>query len=118
MQPEARRQIVDSSVGSIDTTVEAPFYIASIGLSARPRRTFEHADTLRSVRLPRQYGRVRRRPEGLFDRDTRYLSRLELLIDGMQTSSAPFERPGRQSDADRRSHQSGRFPRRSHRSVA
>jgi hypothetical protein len=45
MQGEARPQIADGSVGSIDATAEAPFYIPSTGPSARPRRMLKHADT-------------------------------------------------------------------------
>jgi hypothetical protein len=42
---EARPQIGEDSVDSIDTIAEAPFYIASTGPSARPRRTIKHGDT-------------------------------------------------------------------------
>src|SRR5579863_5899872 len=84
MQPEARLQIADGSLSSIDTTVEAPFYIASIGPSARPRRTLKHADTFAVFDSHGDMGASAGGPDGLFDRDTRYLSRLELLLDGMQ----------------------------------
>src|SRR5579863_7928000 len=84
MQPEARLQIADGSLSSIDTTVEAPFYIASIGPSARPRRTLKHADTFAVFDSHGDMGASAGGPDGLFDHDTRYLSRLELLINGMQ----------------------------------
>jgi glycogen debranching enzyme len=84
MQPEARPQRADGSVDTIDTTVEAPFYIASTVPSARPRRTLKHGDTFAVFDSHGDMGASAGGPDGLFDRDTRYLSRLELLIDGMQ----------------------------------
>jgi glycogen debranching enzyme len=84
MQDEARPQIADGSVVSIDATAEAPFYIATTGPSARPRRTLKHADTFAVFDSHGDMGASAGGPDGLFDRDTRYLSRFELLIDGMQ----------------------------------
>src|SRR5579863_5883179 len=84
MQPEARLQMADESVDSIDTALEAPFYIASTGPSARPRRMLKHGDTFAVFDSHGDMGASAGGPDGLFDRDTRYLSRLELLIDGMQ----------------------------------
>jgi glycogen debranching enzyme len=84
MQGEARPQIADGSVGSIDATAEAPFYIPSTGPSARPRRMLKHADTFAVFDSHGDMGASAGGPDGLFDRDTRYLSHLELLIDGMQ----------------------------------
>ncbi|SEE41297.1 Glycogen debranching enzyme (alpha-1,6-glucosidase) [Rhizobiales bacterium GAS191] len=63
---------------------EAPFYIPSTGPSARPRRTLKHADTFAVFDSHGDMGASAGGPDGLFDHDTRYLSRLELLIDGMQ----------------------------------
>ena len=63
---------------------EAPFYIASTGPSARPRRTLKHDDTFAVFDSQGDMGASAGGPDGLFDHDTRYLSRLELLIDGMQ----------------------------------
>ena len=63
---------------------EAPFYIASTGPSARPRRTLKHDDTFAVFDSHGDMGASAGGPDGLFDHDTRYLSRLELLINGMQ----------------------------------
>jgi len=84
MQSEAWTQLAEGFVGSIDTTVEAPFYIASTAPSARPRRALKHDDTFAVFDSHGDMGASSGGPDGLFDRDTRYLSRLELLIDGMQ----------------------------------
>ena len=84
MRVEAGPRTGDSSVGSIDTMTEAPFYIASTGPSARPRRTLKHDDTFAVFDSHGDMGASAGGPDGLFDHDTRYLSRLELLINGMQ----------------------------------
>jgi hypothetical protein len=44
MQPEARSQIASGPLGSADAVAEAPFYIASIGPSSRPRSTLKDSD--------------------------------------------------------------------------
>src|SRR5260370_8592205 len=84
MRVEAWPRAGDGSVGSIDTMTEAPFYIASTGPSARPRRTLKHDDTFAVFDSHGDMGASAGGPDGLFDHDTRYLSRLELLINGMQ----------------------------------
>jgi glycogen debranching enzyme len=84
MRVEARPRTGDGSVRSIDTMVEVPFYIASTGPSARPRRTLKHDDTFAVFDSHGDMGASAGGPDGLFDHDTRYLSRLELLINGMQ----------------------------------
>jgi hypothetical protein len=78
-----RPQTGEGSVGSIDTIAEAPFYIASTGPSARPRRTLKHDDTFAVFDSHGDMGASAGGPDGLFDHDTRYLPRLELLIKGM-----------------------------------
>ena len=79
---EARPQTGEGSVDSIDTIAEAPFYIASTGPSARPRRAIKHDDTFAVFDSQGDMGASAGGPDGLFDHDTRYLSRLELLING------------------------------------
>lgn len=63
---------------------EAPFYIPFTGPSERPRRTLKHADTFAVFDSHGDMGASAGGTDGLFDHDTRYLSRFELLIDGMQ----------------------------------
>ncbi len=66
------------------TVEEAPFYIPAVGPSARPRRVLKHGDTFAVFDSFGDMGASAGGPDGLFDHDTRYLSRLELLINGMQ----------------------------------
>jgi glycogen debranching enzyme len=67
-----------------DALAEAPFYIAATGPSARPRRTLKHDDTFAVFDSHGDMGASAGGPDGLFDHDTRFLSRLELLISGTQ----------------------------------
>ena len=73
-------RVLSTSIGII---AEAPFSIASTGPSARPRRTLKHNDTFAVFDSHGDMGASAGGPDGLFDHDTRYLSRLELLINGM-----------------------------------
>ena len=84
MQIEAKPRTVEGDAGSLDTMVEAPFYIPATGPSARPRRILKHGDTFAVFDSHGDMGASAGGPDGLFDHDTRYLSRFELLIDGMQ----------------------------------
>src|ERR1700688_2694585 len=83
MPIEALRKSEDY-IRPLDTIAEAPFYIPSTGPSARPRRTLKHADTFAVFDAHGDMGASAGGPDGLFNHDTRYLSRLELLIYGMQ----------------------------------
>lgn len=63
---------------------EMSFYIPVTGPTSRPRRTLKHGDTFIVVDSHGDIGASAGGPDGVFNRDTRYLSRLELLINGMQ----------------------------------
>jgi len=63
---------------------EAPFYIPATGGTSRPRLTLKHNDTFAVFDSHGDIGVTAGTPDGLFDRDTRYLSHLELLINGEQ----------------------------------
>jgi glycogen debranching enzyme len=63
---------------------EAPFYIPATGPATRPRRTLKHGDTFLVVDAHGDIGASAGGSDGLFHRDTRYLSRFELLVNGMQ----------------------------------
>ena len=63
---------------------EAPFYIPATGATSRPRRTLKHNDTFAVFDSHGDIGATAGGPDGLFDRDTRYLSNLELLLNGAQ----------------------------------
>lgn len=68
----------------VDAVEGAAFYIPSLGPSSRPRRVLKHADTFAVFDSYGDIGASSGGPDGLFDHDTRYLSRLELLIAGTQ----------------------------------
>jgi glycogen debranching enzyme len=63
---------------------ESPFYIPMTGPSARPRRTLKHDDTFVVLDSHGDIGASAGGPDGLFNADTRYLARLELVLNDMQ----------------------------------
>ena len=60
------------------------FTLLATGPSARRRRTLKHDDMFALFDSHGDMGASAGGPDGLFDHDARYLSRLELLINGMQ----------------------------------
>src|SRR5713226_4442226 len=68
----------------LDTVSETPFYIPATGPATRPRRTLKHDDTFVVLDSHGDIGASAGGPDGLFHCDTRFLSRLELLLDGVQ----------------------------------
>jgi glycogen debranching enzyme len=69
---------------SLDLIPEAPFYIPATGPATRPRRTLKHDDTFVVLDSHGDIGASVGGTDGLFHCDTRFLSRLELLLNGMQ----------------------------------
>jgi glycogen debranching enzyme len=67
-----------------DAPSEGPFYIAATAASARPRRTLKHGDTFAVLDSHGDIAAPYGAPDGLFHCDTRYLSRLELLVNETQ----------------------------------
>jgi glycogen debranching enzyme len=61
---------------------EVPFYIPATGPTSRHRRTLKHNDTFAVFDSHGDIGASAGGPDGLFDCDTRFLSHLELLING------------------------------------
>ena len=68
----------------VEAPSEGPFYIAATEASARPRRTLKHGDTFAVLDNHGDIVAPSGAPDGLFHKDTRYLSRLELLVNEMQ----------------------------------
>ncbi len=60
------------------------FYIPATGPSARPRRTLKWGDTFAVVDSHGDIGASAGGPDGIFHADTRFLSRFELLFNGLQ----------------------------------
>ncbi len=67
-----------------DAPSEGPFYIAATAASARPRRTLKHGDTFAVLDSHGDIAAPYGAPDGLFHCDTRYISRLELLVNETQ----------------------------------
>src|SRR5262245_6622479 len=67
-----------------DVTPEAPFSVQATGPTTRSRRSLKHDDTFLILDAHCDVGASAGGPDGLFQCDTRFLSRLELLINGMQ----------------------------------
>ena len=64
--------------------LESPFYIPMTGPAARPRRSLKHDDTFIVLDSHGDIGASAGGPDGLFNADTRYLARLELVLDEVQ----------------------------------
>src|SRR5947209_1372633 len=68
----------------VDNYPEAPFYIPATGSATRPRRVLKYDDTFVVLDSHGDIGASAGGPDGLFHRDTRFVSQLELLLNGMQ----------------------------------
>ena len=82
MSAEAVSQIVTTR--NIELVTESPFYIPMTGPAARPRRSLKHDDTFIVLDSHGDIGASAGGPDGLFNADTRYLARLELVLDDVQ----------------------------------
>ena len=65
-----------------DGVSETPFYISAVGPAIRPRRILKYGDTFAVFDSHGDIGGAVGGAEGLFHNDTRYLSQLELLMNG------------------------------------
>ena len=74
----------DSTAALIEQIPEAPFYIPATGSSTRPRRTLKHGDCFAVLDSHADIGAAPGGPDGIFFCDTRYLSHLEMLLNGQQ----------------------------------
>src|SRR5580658_3460278 len=82
MSAEVVAQIVTAR--TLELVPEAPFYIPMTGPAARPRRALKHDDTFIVLDSHGDIGASAGGPDGLFNSDTRYLARLELVLDEVQ----------------------------------
>src|SRR6201987_1403621 len=79
---EAATQIVTTQ--TVELVSESAFYIPMTGPAARPRRSLKHDDTFIVLDSHGDIGASAGGPDGLFNADTRYLARLELVLDELQ----------------------------------
>ncbi len=82
MAIEAVTQI--TAICDVEVVLESPFYIPMTGPAARPRRSLKHDDTFIVLDSHGDIGASAGGPDGLFNADTRYLARLELVLDEVQ----------------------------------
>jgi len=82
MSVEAITQIVTTR--TVEVVSESPFYIPMTGPAARPRRSLKHDDTFIVLDSHGDIGASAGGPDGLFNADTRYVARLELVLDEVQ----------------------------------
>jgi glycogen debranching enzyme len=73
-----------TTIREIEIVAESPFYIPMTGPAARPRRSLKHDDTFIVLDSHGDIGASAGGPDGLFNADTRYLARLELVLDDVQ----------------------------------
>ena len=76
--------MTQGAVREVEVVEESPFYIPMTGPAARPRRALKHDDTFVVLDSHGDIGASAGGPDGLFNADTRYLARLELVLDGVQ----------------------------------
>jgi glycogen debranching enzyme len=82
MAAEFVTQIMTARV--VEEVQESPFYIPMTGPAARPRRSLKHDDTFIVLDSHGDIGASAGGPDGLFNADTRYVARLELVLDEVQ----------------------------------
>src|SRR6267378_630290 len=72
------------TIEAAEHVAESPFYIPMTGPATRPRRSLKHDDTFIVLDSHGGIGASAGGPDGLFNADTRYLARLELVLDEVQ----------------------------------
>lgn len=76
--------LTQTTIRETDIVLESPFYIPMTGPAARPRRSLKHDNTFIVLDSHGDIGASAGGPDGLFNTDTRYLARLELVLDELQ----------------------------------
>src|SRR6202790_4782315 len=76
--------VTQMALRTVELVSESPFYIPMTGHAAMPRRALKHDDTFVVLDSHGDIGASAGGPDGLFNADTRYLARLELVLDGVQ----------------------------------
>ena len=76
--------MIPKTIREAEVVMESPFYIPMTGPAARPRRSLKHDDTFIVLDSHGVIGASAGGPDGLFNADTRYLARLELVLDEVQ----------------------------------
>src|SRR6202140_1054131 len=82
--PMTIEAMIQTKFREAEVVSEQPFYIPMTGPAARPRRSLKHDDTFIGLDSHGDIGASAGGPDGLFNADTRYLARLELVLDDVQ----------------------------------
>jgi len=72
-----------ASLSLVEAVAEDPFYIPATALTSRPRRILKHGDSFIVLDSHGDIGATSGGTDGLFHCDTRFLSNLELRVQGM-----------------------------------
>jgi glycogen debranching enzyme len=81
----ASESVTQVAIGRVvEQTAESQFYIPMTGPATRPRRSLKHDDTFIVLDSHGDIGASAGGPDGLFNADTRYLARLEMMLDDVQ----------------------------------
>ncbi len=81
---DAELPLTTGKQSEADPTNKTPFYIPATESAARPRHTLKDGDTFAVLDSFGDIGASAGGPDGVFDHDTRYLSRFEMLLAGTQ----------------------------------
>src|SRR6267154_1453010 len=84
LDPKTIAPVPQMTVLPSDEAAETPFYIPATGPSTRPRRTLKHDDIFAVFDGFGDIGATAGGPDGIYFNDTRFLSRLEMSLNGMQ----------------------------------
>ena len=84
LDPKPTAPIPQTTAAPVDEIPETPFYIPVTGPSTRPRRVLKHGDTFAVFDSFGDIGATAGGPDGIYFDDTRFLSRLEMSLNGMQ----------------------------------
>src|SRR6202048_2102638 len=76
--------VTQMALRTVEVVSESPFYIPMTVPAARPRRSLKPDDTFIVLASHGDIGASAGGPDGLFNADTRYLARLELVLDEVQ----------------------------------
>ena len=78
------REQKSSAPNLVEPVVEVPFYVPATSSPTRPRRVLKHGDCFAVVDSHGDIGATVGGADGVFFADTRYLSYMEVLLNGMQ----------------------------------
>src|SRR5262249_13992046 len=82
--------VARAAIVQTESVSEAPFHIPATDLAARARSTLKHGDTFAVLDSHGDIGASSGGPDGLFHCDTRFLSRLNVSVNGCQPLQLGF----------------------------